>query len=348
MDYLEKLDITPAIVTSIGRLDEFKGRWKNLGNLPAEHLAALRWAAKVKSVGASTRVSGEKLADGEIETLLLARGRPLLYSRDEQKAAGCSELMEHVYRSWRDIPLTESHVFQLHKILYKYSPGSERQAGRYKTHPNHVEAYDKDGRSIGVIMVTATPFDTPELMRKLIAWATAALESGEHHPLLVIAVFIVRFLAIHPFQDGNGRFSRALTALLLMRSGYAYFRYGSLDRVIEDNKDDYYLALRRAQATLDNDESQLGTWVTFFLGCVERQQQALEQRIKGERVLAPLAPLSARIMEIVKERGKTTVRDVVSRTSANRNTVKLHVKQLTQAGRLVQKGRGKGTWYERA
>src|SRR5439155_2770082 len=120
----------------------------------------------------------------------------------------------------------------------------------------------------GVIFQTASPFDTPRLMGELIGWTDDALVAGAYHPLLVIAVFAVRFLAVHPFQDGNGRLARVLTTLLLLRTGYAYVPFSSLERVIEENKDEYYRTLRRAQATLDKDESQLGDWIAFFLRCL--------------------------------------------------------------------------------
>lgn len=255
--------------------------------------------------------------------------------------------MELVFESWADIPLTENYIFQLHSTLLKYSDRDERHRGTYKTLPNHVEAFDENGRSLGVIFETAAPFDTPRLMGELVAWTQKALESTQYHPLLVIAAFVVRFLAIHPFQDGNGRLSRALTTLLLLRAGYSYVPYSSLERVVEENKDAYYLALRRAQATLDGDESQLNEWITFFLRCLSRQQESLESKLKRERIMAPLAPLSADIMHIVDDHGRLTVREAVALTGANRNTIKLHIKRLVNAGRLVQRGRGKGTWYEK-
>lgn len=344
---LEKLAITPDLVRLIGDLDEFKGRWEALGDLAPERLTALRKIATIESVGSSTRIEGAKLTDDEVARLLSGLDPTSFRSRDEQEVAGYAELMELIFESWADIPLTENHLLQLHSVLLKYSDKDERHRGTYKTLPNHVEAFDENGRSLGVIFETATPFATPGLMGKLIAWTREALESTTYHPLLVIAVFVVRFLAIHPFQDGNGRLSRALTTLLLLRTGYNYAPYSSLERIVEENKDAYYLALRRAQATLDADESQLIDWIMFFLTCLDRQQEILESKLRRERLMAPLAPLSATIMNIIEVHGRLTVREAVSLTGANRNTIKLHIKQLVNAGRLTQRGRGKGTWYEK-
>jgi Fic family protein len=184
-------------------------------------------------------------------------------------------------------------------------------------------------------------------MQELVDWTRTALESGRHHPLLIISVFVVRFLAIHPFQDGNGRLSRALSTLLLLRSDYGYVPYSSLERVVEDNKDEYYRTLRRAQATLDGDESQLPEWVSFFVGCLLKQKDVLARKIEAERLMTPLAPLSQELLGIVDSHGRVTVRQAVTLTGANRNTLKHHLRQLVATGKLVQRGTGRGTWYEK-
>ena len=347
MDSLEKLILTTDLVQAIGKLDEFKGRWEALGALAPERLSALRKIATIESVGSSTRIEGARLTDGEVEDLLAGLDLASFQSRDEQEVAGYADAMQLVFTSWSDIPLDENHIFQLHKTLLKYSDKDERHRGRYKTLPNNVEAFDENGRSIGVIFETASPFDTPHLMEDLVTWTREALDSSRHHSLLIIAEFIVRFLAIHPFQDGNGRLSRVLTTLLLLQRGYSYVPYSSLERVIEDNKDAYYLTLRNAQSTLDGDESQLAGWITFFLSCLGRQQEVLSRKIDRERIMKPLAPLSAALMAIVEEHGRITVREATALTGANRNTVKAHLRRLVNAGRLVSRGRGKGTWYEK-
>ncbi len=346
MDPLKKLQITPNLVKAIGEVDEFKGRWTATQTLPPERLSALRRIATIESVGSSTRIEGVKLEDDEIERLLSGLEIRSFRSRDEQEIAGYAALMKVVFESFTGIPLTENHVQQLHRILLKYSEKDGRHRGRYKTLPNHVEVFDASGRSVGVIFETATPFDTPRLMEALVAWTGAGLEAGEHHPLLVIGTFIVRFLAIHPFQDGNGRLSRALTTLLLLRSGYGYVPYTSLERVVEESKDEYYRALRRAQATLDGDESHLVDWLAFFLQCLVQQKEVLEHKLGRVRSMAPLPPLSEQLLGIVREHGRLTVKEAAALTRASRNTIKDHLRNLVKAGRLTPRGRGRGTWHE--
>ena len=347
MDLLSKMRITPDLLKTIGEIDEFKGRWAALGNLAPERLSALKRIATIESVGSSTRIEGVKLSDDEIERLLAGLDVSSFRSRDEEEVAGYADLMEMVFESHANIPLTENTIRQLHGILLKYSQKDERHRGEYKTLSNSVEAFDAEGRSVGVIFETATPFDTPRLMEALLAWSNEALEKREHHPLLIIAVFVVRFLAIHPFQDGNGRLSRALSTLLLLRSGYKYVAYSSLERIVEENKDEYYRTLRRAQATLDKDESQLIDWLTFFVRALHRQKEVLERKVQQEKLMAPLAPLSEKLLGIVREHGRVTVKEATAITQANRNTIKEHLKQLVNAGHLARRGQGRGSWYEK-
>ncbi|MBW2699570.1 MAG: Fic family protein [Deltaproteobacteria bacterium] len=339
--------ITPDLLKTIGEIDEFKGRWAALGNLAPERLSALKRIATIESVGSSTRIEGVKLSDDEIERLLAGLDVSSFRSRDEEEVAGYADLMEMVFESHANIPLTENTIRQLHGILLKYSRKDERHRGEYKTLSNSVEAFDAEGRSVGVIFETATPFDTPRLMEALLAWSNEALEKREHHPLLIIAVFVVRFLAIHPFQDGNGRLSRALSTLLLLRAGYKYVAYSSLERIVEENKDEYYRTLRRAQATLDKDESQLIDWLTFFVRALHRQKEVLERKVQQEKLMAPLAPLSEKLLGIVREHGRVTVKEATTITQANRNTIKEHLKQLVNAGHLARRGQGRGSWYEK-
>lgn len=345
MDYLINLPISGQLLKSIAEIDEFKGRWVSFGNLAPERLSVLKKIATIESVGSSTRIEGVKLSDEEIDRLLSGMEISSFRSRDEQEVAGYADLMELVFESYDRIPFSENHILQLHSILLKYSEKDYRHRGYYKKLPNNVEAFDEKGESIGIVFKTASPFETPGMMLELLKWVTISFQNQKHHPLLIIAIFIVRFLAIHPFQDGNGRLSRVLTTLLLLQNGYTYVPYCSLERIVEDNKDEYYRTLRRAQATMDTDESQIIDWVLFFIKCLEIQKNILITKIKTERLMAPLAPLSEKIMSIIREHGRVTVREAESITGSNRNTIKDHLKQLTINGQIIKRGSGRGAWY---
>lgn len=350
-----KIDLIPKEITIlIGDIDEFKGRWAATQILAPDRLAALRQVATIESVGSSTRIEGVKLTNSEVEALLRGVKTYSFRSRDEQEVAGYAELMEMIFTSYKDIPLSENHIKQLHSVLLKHSTKDDRHRGEYKKFANSVEAFGPDGKSKGVIFHTATPFDTPSLMKKLVDWVNKQTSHKELHSLLVVAVFVVVFLHIHPFQDGNGRLSRALTTLLLLQMGYSYVPYSSFERVIEESKEAYYLALRRGQAELEASNGKtknkikpggLNDWFTFFLKSMQKQKVALESKMKDEMVATKLPPLSLQIIELIKSRGSTSIGEAVAVTGANRNTVKVHFRNLVADGHLEKEGVGRGVRY---
>jgi len=342
----DTLNITPELLGLIAEIDEFKGAWKALGTLAPDRLSALRRVASIESVGSSTRIEGSRLSDSEVEKLLSDLSIRSFASRDEQEVAGYAETMEQVFQSWEHIPLTENHVRQLHRDLLRHSAKDERHRGNYKTSPNSVAAFDEHGQQIGIVFETATPFDTPGRMRELIEWTSAALETRRLHPLLVIGVFTVAFLAIHPFQDGNGRLSRILTTLLLLRCGYAYTPYSSLESVIENSKEGYYLALRQTQTTIGTDAPDWLPWLLYFLRALHQQMKRLEKKMEREHLVqAALPELSLRILEHAREHGRVTVKDMVILTGASRNTLKDHFRKLVENRQLTLHGKGRGVWY---
>lgn len=346
---ISSLAITPQMLALIAEIDEFKGAWRALGTLAPDRLSALRRVATIESIGSSTRIEGSKLSDRDVERLLSSIEIRHFATRDEREVAGYADVMETVFASFDAIAPTENHIRQLHRDLLAHSGKDARHRGSYKTNTNHVVAFDADGKEVGVVFETATPFDTPRLMAELVEWLNKTLDGKQLHPLLAIAIFIVVFLEFHPFQDGNGRLSRVLTTLLLLRSGYAYVPYSSLESVIEATKDGYYLALRRTQGTIRSDAPAWEPWVIYFLTSLQGQKARLEAKIARERLLIVNLPeLSVQILELAKAHGRITVGQIVGMTGANRNTVKKHLQALVAASHLAQHGSGKGTWYGHA
>lgn len=344
---VDTLQITPQILSLIARIDEFKGAWRALGALAPDRLLALRRVATIESIGSSTRIEGSRLSDREVERLLSNLAIRSFETRDEQEVAGYAELMDLVFGSWQDIPFNENHIKQLHQILLRHSEKDSRHRGQYKTHTNSVAAFDENGVQIGVVFETATPFDTPRLMAELVSWVNDEREKGQLHPLLIIAVFVVVFLEIHPFQDGNGRLSRVLTTLLLIQAGYAYVPYSSLESVIELNKEAYYLALRQTQGTIRTDSPDWQPWLAFFLRSLAEQVRRLEKKVERERlVLAALPELSLQIVDFAREHGRVTMGDAIKLTGVSRSTLKQHFRNLLERGHLIQHGSGRGIWYE--
>ncbi len=340
-----KLKIDHKTLKLIAELDRFKGNWSATQLLAPDRLQSLKQVATIESIGSSTRIEGAKLSNLEIEKLLLGIKTFSFRSRDEQEVAGYAEAMELVFSSFKDLRLTENHIKQLHSVLLKFSQKDERHRGKYKKFPNHVEAFDAEGKSLGVVFETTKPFDTPKRMTELLDWTNKTLQEDEMHPLLVISIFVVHFLAIHPFQDGNGRLSRVLTTLLLLQYGYSYVPFSSFERIIEANKERYYLALRRAQSTLRKGDAKLSDWIHFFLESMVKQKEHLEKKLKSEALIGELPETSSQIIQFIKDHGRATVAQIVAVTGKNRNTVKAHLQRLVRDGRLTQHGKHKGTWY---
>jgi len=346
MQNIGSLNITNEMLSLVAAIDEFKGAWRALGALAPDRLSALQRIATIESIGSSTRIEGSKLTDKEVENLLSNLEIKDFQSRDEQEVAGYATVMETIFNNWQVIPVTENHIKQLHRDLLRYSSKDERHRGEYKTLSNNVEAFDNEGNSLGIVFETATPFDTPLQMRKLIDWIDKEYVTNSIHPLFAIGIFVVMFLAIHPFQDGNGRLSRVVTTLLLLRAGYVYVPYCAMESIVEQNKESYYLALRRTQGTIKTDQPNWQPWIIFFLRTLQKQKSRLQIKLDREKILvAALPKISLQIIDIAKQHGSVTVSEASSVIGVSRNTIKDHLKAMVKQGYLNLNGAGRGSWY---
>ena len=337
--------MTPRIVKLIAEIDEFKGYWKAIEGLPPQILSSMRILATIESIGSSTRIEGAKLSDAEVAALLKGLDVRSFSNRDEQEVAGYAKAMQLIHDSYDEIDLSENNIKYLHKVVMQFSEKDNWHLGEYKKHPNHVAAFDSQGNQVGMIFETATPLETPRLMEMLVGTTQERFQDEDIHPLLTIADFIVRFLAIHPFQDGNGRLSRILTNLLLIRHGYAFAQYSSHERMVEANKDKYYLALRESQERLKSLKEFSLTWLAFFLELLKKQKDELKAKIEREKKAERLPELSEKICTLASDRGRITVAFLSEELKANRNTIKKHLQNLVRIGRLVKHGKGRGVYY---
>ena len=336
------------MLMQIAELEEFKGAWEGFARLRPEQLKALKKVSTIESIGSSNRIEGNKLSDAEVETLLSRIDKKSFSSRDEEEVAGYAELMNIVFDDYSVIPLSENYIKQLHKILLQYTGKDERHRGEYKKLANTVSAYDPNGNEIGIVFETATPFDTPRLMEELVEWTRKNLDDPLLHPLIVIGVFIVHFLAIHPFQDGNGRLSRALTAMLLLKKGYDYVPYSSLESIIEASKEGYYRALRRTQKDIRGDGVDYEPWLSFFLTSLQKQKRHLESRIgnmAGDDI--KLSRNQKAILKLFNDKPELSSSEIAGQLDMNIETTKKNVKWLTDNGYLIKHGTTKGAWYQR-
>ena len=342
------IKINNQMLSIISEIDEFKGSWKLLGKMAPEKLRALKKVATIESVGSSNRIEGNKLSDKQVEELLSRINKQSFANRDEEEVAGYAKLADTIFEDWEIIPLSENYIKQLHKILLKYSSKDEKHKGEYKKISNSVVAYDSDGKEIDIVFETATPFETPLKMQELIEWTNKNLTERYYHPLIVIGIFVVNFLAIHPFQDGNGRLSRALTNLLLLKSGYLYIPYSSTESIVEDNKEAYYRALRETQVSLKNIPNY-EPWLMFFLKTLQKQKIRLEYKLEHTSTSIKsnldLPETSAKIMEIFDSKERVTLSELAELTNININTIKKHLASLVKNNYLTKHGKTRGAWY---
>jgi Fic family protein len=342
----DSLTITREMLNLIGEIDEFKGAWRQMGRLTPDRLSMLKKVATIESIGSSTRIEGSKLLDNEIEKLLSNTDTDVFHTRDEQEVGGYALVCQQIYDHYELMPLTENLIKQLHSSLLQYTDKDVRHRGEYKKIPIRIEAFDADKKSVGVIFETTSPLATPFKMGDLVSWTNEAFQKQVFHPLIIIGLFVLIFLAIHPFQDGNGRLSRLLTTLLMLKSGYLYAPYSSLESIIEANKEAYYLALQKSQKNWQDPKSEWNAWLLFFLRSLQRQKRHLEAKLEKEQILLKnLSPLSQNILDVLSSHGRLGIREIEAITKANRNTLKKALAALLKDNYISKHGLGKGSWY---
>ncbi len=256
------------IIQLIAEIDLFRGKWEHLEQLHPVFLQELKGLATIQSIGSSTRIEGATLTDNEIEQLIADLKVNKLENRDEQEVIGYYDVLELIFDNAEDIHLTENYIMQLHTVLLRYSTKDSGQKGAYKKVSNKVVASYPDGTQ-RVIFNTTEPYLVQKEMQELLSWTNKRLENLEYHPLLVVGLFIYEFLSIHPFHDGNGRLSRLLTTLVLIKLDYDFIQYISFEHIIENRKERYYAALMDCQRKRNTEEERVDTWMLFFLNALK-------------------------------------------------------------------------------
>lgn len=344
----QRLQGLPASVwEKIAQIDELKGRWVGGAALSPQTLGRLKRSVLVTSTGASTRIEGALLSDADIEKLLRGISIQQFSDRDKQEVQGYYELLANVFEAWESLRFTESLIKHFHAELLKYVEKDQLHRGEYKKQENKVHMVDEAGQSLGVLFDTTPAWLTGKEMQELAEWTVDALKQRTHHPLLTIGSFIVQFLQIHPFQDGNGRLSRILTNLLLMQAGYAYMPYVSHEKLIEDNKPDYYMALRTSQRTFHTDKESVIPWLEFFLGVVHAQSRQAIALLSGEAIESLLSPIQLKVWEYMQQTGEVTPRELSEVLDIKRPTINQVLNKLISLGKIERIGLGRATRYKR-
>jgi len=335
----------PHVVSLLSEIDGIRGEFKSGLRMTPQAITSLRQSVLITSAGASTRIEGAKLNDEEVEKILQGLAVSKFSDRDSQEVQGYLEVLQNVFDSFQTLPLRESVITSLHNQLLKYSNKDDTHRGGYKKKENTVGVLGPDGKVAKIMFETTPAFLTAKEMQELVEWTDEAFEKSRFHPLLIIANFIVEFLKIHPFEDGNGRLSRVLTNLLLLRNGYQFIQYVSHEQIVERRKDEYYLALRKSQETFNTDHDTIAPWLNFFLSVVREQATKALSYLEEEKVEDTLSPKQYEVWKYISGVGDASRGDIVKATGVAEATINQSIDRLIELGKVKRVGRGRGTRY---
>lgn len=338
-------NIPGNIWKDIAAIDELKGRWSASANLHPQVLTRLKRSVLITSTGASTRIEGAKLSDEDIEKLMRGISIEKFTDRDVQEVKGYFELLQNVFDSWQTLVFNESAIKHFHKELLKYVKKDQLYKGNYKTTENKVQMINEKGQSVGSLFNTTPVSLTPLAMQELVEWTEKTLKEKSYHPILTIGNFLVEFLQIHPFHDGNGRLSRIITNLLLLKKGYLYIPYISHEKLIEDNKPDYYLALRNSQKTFNTPKEDITSWLQFFVKIILLQAQMAVNLLTEEVMEKTLSPIQLAVWEYLQKVKQASPLEIANNTKVARPTINQVLNKLLKLKKVERIGLGRSTQY---
>jgi Fic family protein len=347
----KRLNLNSSIVEEVyailSEIDGVKNSWHLTGKLLPQTIERLTRSVIVTSTGASNRIEGNRLTDDEVENLYKNLRVKKFKTRDEQEIAGYLHCLELVFNSYEDIPVSESSILKLHHDMLIHSEKDMRHKGNYKFGSNRVEAKDNSGKIVGVIFDPTPPYLVKKEMQELIDWYNWAVKSNAKHKLILIANFIFEYLAIHPFQDGNGRTSRLLTNLMLLQHGYRFAQVVSHERIVEANKLDYYLALNKTQTTWKTDSEDIIPWLIFFLNVIKSQSSQALKIIEGDNIEYLLSEKQLALWNWAKDRASEfTRKDAVEALNFPERTVESIIKKFVDMNRFDRLVQGRATRYK--
>ncbi|MBU2540150.1 Fic family protein [Patescibacteria group bacterium] len=344
----QRIDSMPTEIWSkIAQIDGLKGQWIAGVQLSPQVLGRLKRSVLVTSTGSSTRIEGARLSDEDVEKLMRGIDIQKFTNRDKQEVRGYFKLLENVFDAWKLIKFSENTIKHFHKELLKYVKKDEQHRGDYKKKENQVHMLDIAGKPIGILFDTTPAYLASKEMQELVEWSQQAFDEKKFHPLLIIGNFLVEFLQIHPFEDGNGRVSRILTNLLLLKKGYFYVPYVSHEKLIEDNKPDYYVALRRSQKTFKTEKEDIVPWLDFFLEIFLKQSKMAIDLLSKENVEKLLSVKQLAVWEYLQKINETTTGEIVNNTKIARPTVKQALDKLLRLKKIERIGLGRSARYRK-
>lgn len=341
-DYNKKWQqlLTPEIVTMLSQIHEFKGEQNLFIEAQSDTLTQLVEIAKIQSTEASNKIEGIFTSDERLKKLVTNKTTPR--SRNEQEIAGYRDVLSTIHDSYEFIPVRPSIILQLHRDLYKFSGKSI--GGAYKNADNVIAEEDNEGNRF-IRFQPIPAWETPDSIEALCDAFDDAIARNEADPLLIIPMFILDFLCVHPFNDGNGRMSRLLTLLLLYRAGYIVGKYISIEKVIETTKDTYYEALQSSSQGWHEEENDYAHFVRYMLGVILSAYRDFSSRVRVLTTSRMSKP--DRIREIIKDTlGKITKTEIMQKCpDISQVTVQRTLNDLIKNGDIIKIGGGRYTSY---
>lgn len=336
-----QLGLSMELINKISKIDRFDAAWTLIEKREGQTLKQLKAIETVRSTGASTRIEGSKMTDEEVKVLIENLKISKLEERDQQEVVGYYETLDTITDSYKDIEITEGNVQNLHKMLMKYSEKDEWHRGDYKKVSNAVELNRLDGSKQIIFETTEPGLATQEAMKNLFEWYHLDRETL---PIIKLALFVYDFLSIHPFQDGNGRLSRLLGTLLLLRHGYSWIQYVSFEHEIENRKTEYYNVLRETQSKRPNEN--VDNWIMFFLDCLSNIQEQLENKLNtNAHSMTVLAPREKNILVFIENHPGCKSSEIASKLNIPLPTVKKMLTNMVESKMILKYGNGAGTNY---
>ena len=332
--------LTPEIVSLLTQIHEYKGEQTLFIEAKADTLTQLVEMAKIQSTEASNKIEGIYTSDDRLKNLVINKLTPR--TRNEQEIAGYRDVLSTIHESHDFIPVKPSIILQLHRDLYKFSGKSI--GGNYKGSDNVITEEDVDGNK-HIRFQPVPAFETPGAVSAICEAFDEMINGTDADPLLIIPMFILDFLCIHPFNDGNGRMSRLLTLLLLYRAGYIVGKYISIEKVIEQSKETYYEALQNSSAYWHEDENDYIPFVQYTLGVVVAAYREFSTRVKSLATSNMSKP--ERIRELIKDTlGKITKTEIMEKCpDISQVTVQRALNDLVTSGEVLKIGGGRYTAY---
>ncbi|RLD38260.1 MAG: Fic family protein [Bacteroidetes bacterium] len=338
--FIFKLDLDWNLLRIVSKIDRFDASWSSIEKREGQSLKQLKNIATVRSVGASTRIEGSKMSNKEVKALLDNLEITKIEDRDAQEVVGYFEVLELISENYKKIDITESSIKNLHNLLLKHSDKDQWHKGKYKQHSNAVEATLPDGTKQIIFQTTNAGFETEDAMRELINWYN---KDTEIHPLVKSAIFSYEFVSIHPFQDGNGRLSRLLATLLLLKNGYNWIQYVSFEHEIESRKSEYYLKLRYCQSQRPNED--ITEWINYFFSTLLNIQEQLMNKLEVKGTKAKLSPKEKSILTFIEGNPGSKSGEIANKLHIPNPTVKRILTKLSNENLIEKYGIGAGTNY---